>query len=169
MGRPLRIRLEHGTYHVWTKTIDEIFLDNYEDMELFKQVLSKAKKKYGVIVYDYVLMNNHVHLLINTPRGNIDKFMHYLNGVFARKYNKLHGRSGHFWKARYNSILVVTEEYIFNLARYIVNNPVNANMVSHPSEWEWSSYHNYANGVEDDIVTFNPLYLEISKDRKKRI
>jgi len=85
-------------------------------------------------------MNNHYHLLIETPEGNLSKGMRQLNGLYAQRFNQRHQRVGHLLQGRYQSILVDKENYLLELSRYIVLNPVRAGMVKEPKDYRWSSY-----------------------------
>jgi hypothetical protein len=85
-------------------------------------------------------MTNHYHLLIETPDGNLSKGMRQLNGVYTQASNRRHGRVGHMFQGRYKAILVDSESYLLELARYVVLNPVRAGMVENPGAWRWSSY-----------------------------
>ena len=86
-------------------------------------------------------MNNHYHLLIETPDANLSKGMRQLNGVFTQSINRKHHRVGHLFQGRYKSILVDKDAYLLELCRYIVLNPVRAKMVDTPDDWLWSSWH----------------------------
>jgi len=85
-------------------------------------------------------MNNHYHLLIETPEANLVKGMTRLNGSYTQYFNNRHRRSGHLFQGRYKSIIVDKDNYLLELCRYIVLNPVRAGMVKEPGEWESSSY-----------------------------
>lgn len=95
---------------------------------------------FNWICHAYCLMDNHYHLLIETPDGNLSKGMRQLNGVFTQSSNRRHRRGGHLFQGRYKAILVDADTYLLELARYIVLNPVRAGMVDDPGEWPWSSY-----------------------------
>jgi hypothetical protein len=85
-------------------------------------------------------MDNHYHLLVETPDGNLSKGMRQLNGIYTQRFNRQHGRVGHVFQGRYQAVLVQKEAYLLELARYVVLNPVRAGMVRTPDEWSWSSY-----------------------------
>ena len=85
-------------------------------------------------------MDNHYHLLIETPAGNLSKGMQLLNGIYTQKFNRIHNREGHVFQGRFKAILVDKDSYLLELSRYIVLNPVRAKMVTSPHEWKWSSY-----------------------------
>jgi hypothetical protein len=85
-------------------------------------------------------MDNHYHLVIETPDANLSKGMRQLNGVYTQRFNKAHDRVGHVFQGRYKAILVEKDAYLLELARYVVLNPVRAEMVRSAQDWPWSSY-----------------------------
>jgi len=103
-------------------------------------VLKTVIKKYNWLCHAYCLMDNHYHLMIETPDANLSRGMRQLNGIYTQKYNWWHSKTGHIFQGRYKSILVEKENYLLELCRYVVLNPVRANMVEKPDEWKWSSY-----------------------------
>jgi putative transposase len=141
MSRPLRIEFAGGLYHVTSRGDgrEAIFLGG-EDRRLFLGVLSEVVPDFNWAVHAYCLMDNHYHLLIETPDGNLSKGMRQLNGVYTQRFNRQHGRVGHVFQGRYKAIIVQKESYLLELARYVVLNPVRARMVRSPAEWPWSSY-----------------------------
>jgi putative transposase len=86
-------------------------------------------------------MNNHYHLLIETPQSNLSSGMHLLNGVYTPAFNRKHSRVGHLFQGRFKSILVEKESYLLELVRYILLNPVRAGLVHDPEAYRWSSYN----------------------------
>jgi putative transposase len=85
-------------------------------------------------------MDNHYHLVAETPLPNLSDGMRQLNGIYAQAFNERHGRTGHLFQSRYRSILVEKETYLVELCRYVVLNPVRAGICSTPGDWAWSSY-----------------------------
>jgi putative transposase len=85
-------------------------------------------------------MDNHYHLLVETPRANLSLGMRQLNGLYARRFNLRHGRCGHVFQARFRSILVQRDSHLLRASRYIVLNPVRAGICAHPGDWASSSY-----------------------------
>ena len=117
----------------------DIYL-NDSDRESFLDVLASVCERYNWVVHAYCLMSNHYHLLIETPDGNLSKGMRQLNGVYTQNFNRKHKRVGHVFQGRYKSILVEKQAYLLELSRYIVLNPVRAQMVRSAKDWKWSSY-----------------------------
>ncbi|MBI2961828.1 MAG: transposase [Betaproteobacteria bacterium] len=141
MSRPLRIEYSGALYHLTLRgnARGEIFLDD-TDREIFLDVLRSVVERFGWRVYAYCLMGNHYHLLAETPQPNLSDGMRWLNGVYTQRFNRRHGRVGHVFQGRFKAILVESESYLLELARYIVLNPVRAGLTSTPGRWRWSSY-----------------------------
>jgi len=112
-------------------------------------------------------MSNHYHLLIETPNSNLAKGMRHLNGVYTQRYNRSHKRVGHVFQGRYKAILVQKENYLLELARYIVLNPVRARMVRSAKDWEWSSYRPTA-GLSDTYPWLTTDWILAAFSRKKQ-
>jgi len=85
-------------------------------------------------------MNNHYHLLIETPYANLSRGMRQLNGLYTQRFNRKHQRVGHLFQGRYQAILVDKDNYLLELSRYVALNPVRAKIVKDPKDWEWSAY-----------------------------
>lgn len=141
MSRPLRIEFEGATYHITSRGNAKqfIFLDN-NDKEEFLEVLYLVVERFNWLCHTYCLMDNHYHLIIETPEGNLSRGMRWLNGVYTQKFNLKHKRVGHLFQGRYKSILVDKDSYLLTLSRYVVLNPVRAGLVKRPEDWQWSSY-----------------------------
>jgi len=149
MARPLRIEFEGALYHITSRgnAGRKIFSGNV-DRRLLLTFLARAVKRYRWICHAYCLMDNHYHLLIETPCANLSRGMQYLNSGYTQAFNRRHRRSGHVLKGRFKSVLVEREAHLLELARYIVLNPVRAGMVDAPDAWPWSSYRAAAGHVE---------------------
>jgi putative transposase len=141
MARPLRIEYAGALYHVTSRgdRQEAIFL-NDQDRQDFLAILQQVCERFNWLVHAYCLMDNHYHLLIETPDANLSQGMRQLNGVYTQTSNRNHQRTGHVFQGRFKGILVEKETYLLELARYIVLNPVRARMVRHPKNWPWSSY-----------------------------
>lgn len=116
-----------------------IFLDDI-DRYRFLTTLGNVIERLNVLCHAYCLMDNHYHLLLETPDANLSLAVRQLNGVYAQSFNRRHGRVGHLFQGRFQSKLVEKEEYLLSVSRYIVLNPVRANLVPRPSDWVWSSF-----------------------------
>ena len=144
MGRPLRIEYPGALYHITSRGNEkrEIFLDDH-DRGKFLEILKDYHERYGILIHSYVLMNNHYHLVLETPKGNLLKAMHGINGGYTGYFNRRYGRAGHLFQGRYKGILVEKDAYLLELSRYIHLNTVRAGTVKTPELYEWSSYPAY--------------------------
>ena len=124
MARPLRIQYADALYHVTCRGNERrtIFRDDH-DKNVFLELLNDGLKTYTIILYCYVLMDNHFHLLLETPLANLSEFMRWLNITYTSHYNRRHKRTGHLYQGRYKSILVEKKSYLHIVSRYIHLNP----------------------------------------------
>jgi len=141
VARPLRLEFAGALYHVTARgnARQPIYLDE-QDRTLFLDLLGKETEQQRWTCYAYCLMNNHYHLLIETPEANLVRGMQRLNGVYTQAFNRRHRRVGHLFQGRYKAILVDKDAYLQELCRYLVLNPVRAKAVDVPGRWRWSSY-----------------------------
>ncbi|HJT21285.1 MAG TPA: transposase [Nitrospira sp.] len=145
MARPLRIEYAGAVYHVTSRgnARQAIVLDD-RDRTAFLTLLAHVIERFGWLCHAYCLMDNHYHLLIETPKANLSQGMRQLNGRYTQAFNRRHRRAGHLFQGRFTAILVEKEAHLLELCRYVVLNPVRANMVAHPRDWAWSSYRGTA-------------------------
>jgi REP element-mobilizing transposase RayT len=148
MSRPLRIEYAEAVYHVTSRgnARRPIFKD-HKDREMFLSILEEINDWYHWLCHAYCLMNNHYHLVIETPDANLSKGMRQLNGVYTMRFNRRHGSVGHVFQGRYKAIVIQKESHLLEVCRYVVLNPVRAGVVEAPEPWGWSSYRATA-GVE---------------------
>jgi REP element-mobilizing transposase RayT len=148
MARPLRIEYPGAVYHITSRGNEKkpIFKDE-RDRDIFLDTLSQVDKRYNWLCHAYCLMNNHYHLIIETPDGNLSAGMRQLNGVYTQAFNKRHNRVGHLFQGRYKAILIQKDSHLLEVCRYLVLNPVRAKAVKKPEQWKWSSYQTTA-GIE---------------------
>lgn len=141
MARPLRIEFPGAVYHLTSRgnARQDIVMDDRDRVQFFS-LLAQVVDRYGWLCHAYCLMDNHYHLLVETPQPNLSLGMRQLNGRYTQMYNRRHERVGHLFQGRFTAILVEKEAYLLELCRYVVLNPVRANMVTHPRLWSWSSY-----------------------------
>ena len=141
MARPLRLEFAGALYHITSRgdRRENIYEDD-ADRRMFMSLLDQVSKSYNWRCHAYCLMDNHYHLLVETPEGNLSQGMRQLNGVYTQNYNRIHNRAGHVFQGRYKAILVEKQSYLLELSRYIVLNPVRAEMVRSAIGWPWSSY-----------------------------
>jgi len=141
MARPLRLAYPGGLYHVTARGNGRqpIFEDD-TDRVRFLMVLTASVTRYHVLCHAYCLMDNHYHLLLETPEANLSRAMRQLNGVYGQSFARRHGRPGHVLQGRFHAQVVDRDAYLREVCRYIVLNPVRACLVAHPAQWRWSSY-----------------------------
>jgi REP element-mobilizing transposase RayT len=141
MARPMRIEYDGAVYHVTSRgNARKAIYKDTADRENFLEVLRKVNIRYNWLCHVYCLMNNHYHLVIETPDGNLSRGMRQLNGVYTQLLNKRHNRVGHIFQGRYKAILIQKETHLLEVCRYVVINPVRARSVQKPEDWLWSSY-----------------------------
>jgi len=165
MARSLRIEFPGAFYHVMSRGNEKqaIYRDR-RDREKFLEYLESASSRYGAIFHSYCLMDNHYHLMIETPDGNLAQVMRHINGAYTAYFNAKHSRVGHLFQGRYRSILVDVDEYFLELSRYIHLNPVKEGLSSSPAEYEWSSYRYFLNGKASEEWLNTDFLLALSGD-----
>ncbi|MBI4057019.1 MAG: transposase [Elusimicrobia bacterium] len=156
MARPLRIEYPGALYHITSRgnARQKIYLDD-QDRLCFQKILNETINHFNWYCFAYCLMDNHYHLLIETPVPNLSRGMRQLNGIYTQNFNHRYQRIGHLFQGRFKAILVEKNTYLLELCRYIVLNPVRAHMVQYPGDWAWSSFKATA-GLEN-----SPLFLTI--------
>ena len=143
--RQLRIEFEGAFYHVTSRGNERkaIFLSDRDRLVLL-DCLQRANRKFGAMVHCYCLMDNHYHALIETPRGNLSRIMHFINTAYTIYFNKKHEKVGHLFQGRFKAILLDADTYARQLSRYIHLNPVRRGKVDSPEKYLWSSFREYA-------------------------
>ena len=141
MARPLRVEFDGAIYHVTSRgNAREDIFDDDGDRKAFLEVLGKVVNRFNWLCHAYCLMNNHYHLVIETPEINLPKGMRQLNGIYTQLYNRRHRTVGHLFQGRYKAILIQKESHLLEVCRYVVLNPVRAKAVRRVEQWKWSSY-----------------------------
>jgi REP element-mobilizing transposase RayT len=171
VARPLRIEFPGAVYHITSRgnARQTIFNDD-ADCIGFLEILCSTVKRYKWLLHAYCLMGNHYHLLVETPEGNLSKGMRQVNGIYTQYYNRRHKRSGHVMQGRYKSVLVDKDNYLLELCRYIVLNPVRAGLVKSPAKWPWSNYHGttgYGKGVP--CLATDWVLLQFGRERGEAV
>jgi putative transposase len=141
VARRLRYEAEGALHHVWARgnRRQPIFLDD-RDREVYLRLLGEFAGALGWRCLSYCLMRNHVHLLIETPRGNLAIGMQRVHGEYARYFNERHGLTGHVFQGRYGSRRVDSDAQLVLTAAYIALNPVEAGLCERAEAWRWSSF-----------------------------
>jgi putative transposase len=139
------------------------------DRLFFRSSLKSACARYGVTLYSYVLMSNHVHLLaLGAEPCSVAKAIQNIGRQYVWYFNSRYARTGTLWEGRYRATLVDTDGYFLICHRYIDMNPVRAGIVAHPAEYPWSSHRHYAMALDDDLVTPHFTVLELGQTPERR-
>lgn len=170
MPNPPRRIIAGVPLHITQRGVDRCatFLTD-EDFAYYLWVLRATSVAHNCQVHAYVLMTNHVHLLL-TPADTPGPahLMRALGVRYVRYFNQRYGRTGTLWEGRFRSTLVDTDSYFFACSRYIERNPQRAAMAENPRAYPWSSFHRNACGEPDQVVTPHPLYTALGSDMAAR-
>jgi putative transposase len=160
-GQPLHI-VQRGNNRTQT------FIDR-RDYSVYLALLQLTRKRTGCAIHAYVLMKNHIHLLV-TPetKQSPARMMQGLGRWYVRYFNERHGRTGTLWEGRYRSTLIDSERYFLACARYIELNPVRAGIVADPAEFEWSSFRGNAFGEGGHLLTPHQTYRALGASTAER-
>lgn len=171
MPRNGRVILPHCPHHIVQRGHDRhaVFVGE-ADYHYYLATLRKWKDRFGVKLYAYCLMTNHVHLLLDpgADTRSIGLLMKRLAGRQTRYVNKLERRSGTLWEGRYHSSPVETEVYLLGCSRYVELNPVRAWLAARPEDYAWSSYRQKVGLEEDSWIDFDACYLSLGRSTKER-
>jgi REP-associated tyrosine transposase len=160
MPRQARIGLPDLVYHVTNRGNNRgrVFQEE-EDFRKYLEILGRYKAKEGFRLYHWVLMDNHVHLLLGIPEnGLLAKVMHGINLSYTAWFNRKYRRVGHLWQGRFKSFPVENDAYLLACGRYIERNPLRAGMVENPGEYRWSSFPVHADGLQDGITDRQEIF-----------
>ncbi len=178
MARQLRIQYPGAVYHITCRgnARQTIYKDN-KDRKEFLEILKDSQKIYSIIIYSYVLMSNHYHLLLETPKGNVSDYMRHLNMRYTSHYNRRHKKVGHLFQGRFKSILVDKDTYLTMLSRYIHLNPVKIKSMKRiPYEekikylrtYKWSSLAGYTSKrKKQDFIDYDLVLEEYGGDNEE--
>ena len=139
------------------------------DYQLYLESVFACAMRYKVAVHAYVLMTNHVHLLL-TPaeKWGVSRMMQLLGATYVSKINSTYRRTGSLWEGRYKSSLIRTDRYLFACYRYIELNPVRAGMAHSPEKYRWSSYRTNAMGWGNGVITPHRIWTDLGADLQER-
>ena len=141
-----------------------------QDYVMYLNSLAEMSTKYEVDVHAFVLMTNHVHILVTpTTSDGASRMMQQVGRKYVQLFNKYNQRSGTLWEGRFRSTLIDSETYLFACYRYIELNPVRAHMVNVPDDYRWSSYRVNALGSKSTLIKPRQELLQLSKDRNFRL
>ncbi|PCI44273.1 MAG: transposase [Proteobacteria bacterium] len=170
MSRQPRFVLPGQPQHVIQRgnNRDLIFASD-DDYKFYLEKLEAACIRFECELHAYVLMTNHVHLLITPQTGNgISKVMQSVGRYYVQYFNHKYKRTGTLWEGRYKATLLDSETYFLTCSQYIELNPVRADMVNIPSDYPWSSFSCNALGQENSLIKPHELYLALGSDTEKR-
>ncbi|WP_089936280.1 transposase [Candidatus Entotheonella palauensis] len=171
MPRHARLVLPHYPHHIIQRGHNrQVVFAHDEDYAYYLDTLKVWKTHYGVKVFAFCLMTNHVHLLLD-PGASPPALAQLMKQVAARQtryVNRLEGRTGTLWESRYKSSPVETERYLLACARYIELNPVRANMVARSEDYEWSSYRDKIGDGCRAWLDVDPCYQELGRSATER-
>ena len=147
---------------------DPVFFED-QDYATYAHWLREGAKKYQIAIHAFVLMTNHVHLLV-TPKetDSVSRFMQFVGRRYVPYVNDKYGKSGSIWEGRFKASLVQAETYLMSAMRYIELNPVRANMVESPGHYRWSSFVHNAGIREIGFIEFHPLYSALGESTSER-
>lgn len=170
MPRPPRLVIPGQPHHVIHRGNNRsvMFVDD-RDYVQYKNALRSAADRSSCSIHAYVLMSNHVHLLVTPSHENgAARLMQTLGGAYVRYFNDRHGRTGTLWEGRYRSTVIESSRYLLACSRYIELNPARAGMVADPGAYFWSSYRHNALGARDPLLTPHEVYRALADRSTER-
>lgn len=169
MPRPLRLIVPGAIYHITARGNNgEAIFHASEDHRAYLHLLARIRQTTPLRIYAYVLMTNHVHLVVSTPGANLSPALQWMHGNYASSLNHLRGRSGHLFGGRFLSYMGDTDEYLLEVTRYVHLNPVRAGLARQPDEYRWSSYRAYLGQEEDGtLVDARPVLEMMAADPQR--
>ena len=152
VARKPRIHYEGALYHVICRGNNrEYILDTDEWKSIYLETVQRYKKRFEFKLYAYVVMDNHVHMLLEVAEVPLSKIMQCIQQVYTQTYNRKRLRTGHVFEQRYKAIMCDKDEYLLMLIRYIHQNPVRINHRD-GMEYRWSSYRKYLQDTVDPLL-----------------
>jgi putative transposase len=141
MSRPLRVLVAGGLYHVTSRgNHREAIYHDDRDRRQWLSALARVCGRFAWRVHAWCQMNNHYHLVVETADESLSRGVGFLNGLYAQRFNFVHGNTGHLFQGRFHAALVERQSHLLELVRYVVLNPVRAAMVRDAAHWPWSNY-----------------------------
>ena len=170
MPRQCRYFIPNIPQHVITRGVDrQAVFFHEQDYSLYLEALQEAAATNNCLIHAYVLMTNHVHLLVTPGRErSLPLMMQAMGRNYVQRLNVRYRRTGTLWEGRYKASLVQDSNYLLTCQRYIELNPVRAHMVAAPGEYPHSSYAHHAAGSDDTLITAHSCYLELAVDPSAR-
>lgn len=170
MPRQPRILLSQSYYHVMARGNNRMTIFwTASDYQRYLDLMDRFKTTRPFDLFHYCLMPNHVHYLVRTKDAqNFATFMKQLNLAYYHYFRKKYGWVGHFWQGRYKNQPVGKDGYFLQSGKYIELNAPRAGLVENPEDWPWSSYHTYAHGKRNTLLTEDIFYAGLGKTIKER-
>ncbi|MDX1387873.1 MAG: transposase, partial [Acidobacteriota bacterium] len=164
MPRRPRIEFDGGLYHVFTRgnRREPTFIDDH-DRRRFLERLEIVTTDTDIELYAYVLMPNHLHLVVRRRHVRIGRFMHRLLSPYARYFNARHEMVGHVFQGRYNALLCQDETYLLRLVRYVHRNPIRSKLTT-DLDYPWSSYRAYLGAGPETWISVAPVLKMFGRD-----
>jgi putative transposase len=165
MPRQARRKSESGIYHVMLRGINQqLIFEDAEDNQKFLEILKECKAVSECKIFAYCLMGNHIHLLMKVEKEGLEQIFKRIGGRYVYWYNGKYRRAGHLFQDRFKSEPVENDEYFLTVMRYIHQNPIKANMVKAVADYSLSSYSEFINLKDDQLVDTDFVFKMISKD-----
>lgn len=163
MARSLREELAGGLFHVYARGNNGrlLFLDD-RDRVRYLDLLAATITWTRWNCLSYCLMDNHMHLLLETPEANLSAGMQQLHGRYARRFNDRYGTTGHLFDSRYGSVRIKSDRQLLAVLRYVALNPVQAGMCRRPEEHAWSSHAVATSGAPSPVLNADRLFWHLS-------
>ncbi len=170
MARPPRSEVAGALYHVIARGNQRrtIFQDAV-DYRRYIDLLARYQQRHGFTLYAYVLLPNHLHLLLSPGRLSLAKTMQGLQQTYTRHFNQRYRLVGHCFQGRYKAILCQSDAYLLELVRYLHLNPVRAGIIPTLDRYEWSSHHFYLGGRDAGGVAVEAVLGQFSAIRERAV
>jgi len=170
VARPPRLALPGVALHVIQRGNNRgaCFVTD-ADRRLYLRYLAEAAGTHGCALHAYVLMPNHVHLLLTPQAGDaVALMMQDVGRRYVRLFNDAHKRTGTLWEGRYKAAMIDSERYYLTCQRYIEQNPLRAELVCNAADYPWSSYRHSALGIRNTLVTPHEIFTALGRDDGER-
>lgn len=170
MPRCARILEQGGVSHVHVRGNNKADIFHSDaDRHGYLNILQSLKKECSFQLFHYVLMSNHVHLILRPdPMISLSKVMQKLNLRYSLWYKRHYKLEGHLWQCRFKSHPITDDSYLLTCGAYVELNPVRAGVVDAPEKYPWSSYRYYVHGEYDALVDMSMIYLTLGGDKEQR-
>ena len=159
MSRPLRPEIPGGLFHIYARGNNQrpIYLDD-RDRLVYLDLLGKTVQWTKWNCLSYCLMDNHMHLVVETPEPNLAAGMQQLHGQYARRFNDRYSTSGHLFGGRYGSVNITTDFQLAAVLRYLALNPIEVGLCRRPEEYAWSSHGDVVSGTPAEFMNVDRLH-----------